>query len=51
MSAFVKMQNNRESPQVADSGLMHCNIRVCCRKAPLNGKNRPKAVICVLAHV
>ncbi len=24
---------------------MHCNIRVCCRKAPLNGEIRPKADI------
>ncbi len=34
----------RECPLLADSGLMHRSIKVRCRKARLNGKNRPEAV-------
>ena len=30
---------------LADFCLMHRSIMVCYRKAPLNGKNRPEAVI------
>ncbi len=38
-----------ESPQVADSRLMHSSITARCGKATLNGKNRPTAEVEVRA--
>jgi hypothetical protein len=43
MAAFSELLHEPEWRLVAGSCLMHCNIEVRGREAPLNGKNRPDA--------